>query len=118
MASTVVIYVYISACLQYNPSGGSDSDAGKKQRGGRSTAATGRGRPPARRAAAKRKQSETEEDEETPISSDEDSDVSAVWICECVYHLSDIDWFNWITKTYLFVHITCYFNPGRIYVMA
>lgn len=54
--------------LQYNPSGGSDSDAGKK----RSLRAVGRGRPPARRAA-KRNQSDSEE--ESPPTSEEDSDV-------------------------------------------
>lgn len=68
------IVPFLFGCSQYNPSGASDSDTGKK-RGGRAPAA-GRGRPPARRAAAKRKMSETEDEEDTPISSDEDSDVS------------------------------------------
>ncbi|KAJ6645424.1 Endocuticle structural glycoprotein SgAbd-2 [Pseudolycoriella hygida] len=54
----------------YNPSAGSDSDAGKK----RSTRISGRGagRPPARRAA-KRRRSDSED--ETPASSEEDSDA-------------------------------------------
>lgn len=55
--------------MKYNPSGGSDSDTGKK----RSLRVGGRGRPPARRAA-KRRQSDSE-DESLP-SSEEDSDVS------------------------------------------
>lgn len=55
--------------LKYNPSGGSDSDAGKK----RPLRAVGRGRPPARRAA-KRNQSDSED--ESPPTSEEDSDVS------------------------------------------
>lgn len=64
--------------MQYNPSAGSDSDAGKKRS---ARVATGRGRPPARRAATKRKKSESEE---TPATSDEDSDV---WMTNFIIHI-------------------------------
>lgn len=68
-----MIFVFIVK-KKYNPSGGSDSDTGKKRS---LRVSGGRGRPPARRAAKRR---QTDSEDESPPTSEEDSDVSQSYV--------------------------------------